>query len=71
MECFKNDFRHLMKELQAYEQNKKQIMSKEEEIEYYNNIIKIIGKSYTDNYDTSKLDNGENEIIQTEKKISH
>ena len=67
MECFKNDFRHLMKEQETYEQNKKQNMSKEEEIDYYNSIIKIIEKSYTDNYDTSKLDNGEDEIIKTEK----
>ena len=67
MECFKNDFRHLMKELETYEQNKKQNMSKEEKIDYYNSIIKIIEKSYTDNYDTSKLDNGEDEIIKTEK----
>ena len=67
MECFKNDFKHLMKDLETYEQNKRPKMPKEEETEYYNNIIKIIEKSYTDHYDTSKLDNGEDEIIKTEK----
>ena len=56
-----------MKELEIYEQNKRQNMSKEEEIKYYNNLMKIIEKIFTDNYDTSNMDNGEYQIIKTEK----
>ena len=63
----KNDFKQLMKELEIYEQNKRQNMSKEEEIKYYNNLMKIIEKIFTDNYDTSNMDNGEYQIIKTEK----
>ena len=40
---------------------------KEEQIEYYNNLIKIVEKAFTENYDTSKLDKGQDEIIKTEK----
>ena len=42
-------------------------MSKEEEIEYYDNIIEIIEEKFTDNYDTSNMDKGEDELIETEK----
>ena len=42
-------------------------MSKEEEIEYYNNIINIIDKGFTENYDTSELDNGKDAYFITEK----
>ena len=43
-------------------------MSREEEIEYYDNLIKTIEQSFaSQNYDTTKLDNGHNEIIKTEK----
>ena len=42
-------------------------MSKQEEIEYYDNVIKIIEKGFTENYDTSKLDIGQDEVIKREK----
>ena len=42
-------------------------MSKEEKIKYYDNLLKIIEDEFTENYDTSKIDNGEDEVIKTEK----
>ena len=42
-------------------------MSKEEEIEYYDNLIKNIEKIFEDNYNTSKLGHGQDEYITTEK----
>ena len=42
-------------------------MSKEDEIGYYNDLLKIIEKAFTENYDTTKLDEGQDEIIKTEK----
>ena len=42
-------------------------LSVKEEIEYYDNIIKVIEKGFIDNYNTSKLDNGQDEVIKTEK----
>ena len=53
---------------QCIEYNNKN-MSKEEEIEYYNNLIKIVEKTLTENFDTSKLDKGQDEVIKTEKLI--
>ena len=42
--------------------------TKEEEIEYYNKILKIIEELFTsENYDTTGLDNDKDEIIETEK----
>ena len=42
-------------------------MTKEEEMEYYENVIEIIEKGFTDNYDTTNMDKGEDEVIETEK----
>ena len=45
-------------------------ISEKEEIKYYNKIIENVEAIFTsENYDTSKLDKGENEIISTEKMI--
>ena len=44
-------------------------MSKEEEIEYYDNIIKIVEIGFTGPYDTSNIDLGKDEYIITEKMI--
>ena len=42
--------------------------TKEEEIEYYDTILKKLENIFTDkNYDTSELDNGKEEIIETGK----
>ena len=51
------------------EKNEKEKMSKDFEIEYYDNLIKIIEKALIENYDTSKIDKGEDDIIKTEKMI--
>ena len=42
-------------------------MTKEKEMEYYENVIEIIEKGFTDNYDTTNMDKGEDEVIETEK----
>ena len=43
-------------------------MLKEEEIKYYDKFINIIEQEFTsENFDTSKLDNGQNEFIKIEK----
>ena len=43
---------------------------KEEEIKYYDNILKNIDEGFTSlNFDTLNIDNGEDEIIKTEKLI--
>ena len=42
-------------------------MSKKEEIEYYDNIMKKIEEAFINNFDTSKLDNGQDDYIKIEK----
>ena len=43
-------------------------MAKIEEIEYYDNLLKNIDNGFTNNYyDISNLDNGQDEILKTEK----
>ena len=45
-------------------------MPREEEIEYYDNLIKVIEQTFTsENFDTSKIDNGQDEYIETGKII--
>ena len=45
--------------------------SKDEEIKYYDNILQTIENEFTsENYDTSKIDNGQDDIIRTEKIIT-
>ena len=56
-----------MEELLKYENDKTENIQKEEEIEYYDNLIKIIEKGFTENYDISTLDKGQDEYITTEK----
>ena len=67
-QCIKNDIQNILKDL-IKEKNETDIMSKEQEINYYDNIIQTIENFYTQNYNTSKLDQGEDEIIKTEKII--
>ena len=54
-----NDFLNIINETK-YE-------TKEEEIEYYDSILDNIENIFTNNYNTSKLDGGKEEIIKTEK----
>ena len=44
-------------------------MSKEEEIEYYDNLINTIERKFIENYNTSKLENGMDEYFTTKKMI--
>jgi len=64
-ECIKNDINDIIKDLIKDEV---EILSKKEEIEYYDNLINIIEEAFTsENYDILKLDNGQNEVIKTGK----
>ena len=65
MECIKIDI-HNIKYL-INKKNDTKIMTKNEEIEYYDNLIKLIEKTFTENYNTLNLDNGHDEYIKTEK----
>ena len=70
IECIQYyDIGDVVKELLNNEK-KKTKKSKEEEIEYYDNILKSIEKGFTSgNYNTSSIDNGKDEIIKSEKLI--
>ena len=67
MECVKNfEIKNIIEDM--IEKNETVEKTKEEEIQYYDTILKKIENSFTDeNYDTSELDKGKNEIIETEK----
>ena len=68
MECIKiNNIENIKDNLIIKEKNETEKMSKKEEIEYYDNLIKIIEKGFTQNYDTSNMDKGHDDIIKTEK----
>ena len=66
-ECTKNENKNFMEDLDKYISNKREKMSLEEEIEFYDNLIKLIEKGFQENYDTSKLIDGHYEVITTEK----
>ena len=67
MECVKYDIRVIIKNFLNNEIDST-IISNEEE--YYDSILKIIENEFTSqNYDISKLDNGENDVINYEKMI--
>ena len=70
MECIEDDnIKDIIKDILNNDMNETQI-SKEEEIKLYDNILNIIEKGFiSDNYNTSSLDNGEDEVIKTEKMI--
>jgi len=67
MECVKYNIEIIMKELLLYQINETEKITKEGEIEYYDKLIKIIENQFIDNYDTSELDNGQDEVIKTDK----
>ena len=69
MECIKYDFKDIINDLLENERNEIE-KSKLDEIKYYDNILNIIQKEFlSNNYDTSNVDNGEDDIIKTEKLI--
>ena len=67
MKCIEINFQNL--DILVNERNEAE-KSKEKEIEYYDNILKLIEEGFiSENYNISNLDNGEDEIIKTEKMI--
>ena len=67
MKCKKIEVKNFMKEIEKYILNKEEEMTKKEEVEYYDNLIKMIEIGFTENYETIKLDNGQDEYIEAEK----
>ena len=67
MECIKNDINNIIKNIIVSEKNETVTMSKIEEQNYYNNIIETIEKWFSNDYDTSNMDKGKDDIIKTEK----
>ena len=68
-ECIKNSIKNIIKDLIINEKNVTEKMSKEDKIEFYDNLIQKIENGFTDNYDTPKLDNGQEEYIKADKII--
>ena len=65
MECKKFNYENIMEDLIT--NNKNDFITKEEEIKYYNYLLKILEKGFTEIYETTKIDIGQDEIIKTEK----
>ena len=67
-ECIKYDIKDEINNIIQIKTNETNEDNKEEEIKYYDTILEIIETGFTsDNYDTSILDKGEDEMIETEK----
>ena len=67
-ECIKYDIKDIIINLILNVEKNKTEKSKDEEIKYYDNILQTIENEFTsENYDTSKIDNGQDDIIRTEK----
>ena len=61
--CYKNC--NIMSIIDDYISEKNNTGNKD--IEYYDNILKLIENTFKENYNTSKKDNGQDEIIKTDK----
>ena len=66
MECININIINMIEEIIENNKNKTKNMSREEEIEFYDYLIKLIDQEI-ESYNTSKLDNGQDEIMKTEK----
>ena len=67
-ECTKYNLNNMIQNMLKTERNETEKISKEEEIKFYDNILKSIEEGFTsENYDTSNLDKGEDENIKTER----
>ena len=65
MECIRSNIKNILQDIIINNETDKK---GKEEVNYYNNILDIVEKGFTSgNYDTSNLDNGKDEIIETEK----
>ena len=67
MECIKININDIIEDLIVNKKNETEKMIKEKEIEFYDNLIQKIEKVFSYNYNTSKLDYGQDEIIATDK----
>ena len=65
MECIKFNYENIMENIITNYKNYN--ITREKEIEYYDYLLKIIEKGFTEIYETSKIDNGEDEVIKAEK----
>ena len=67
-ECIKYDIKDMILKIPKYEKNDTDNKSKEEEVKYYDEVLDNIELGFTSEYyDTSNLDSGKEEIIETEK----
>ena len=67
-ECIKYNIEEIINNLLINNTINKDDISKEEEIKYYDNILKIIENEFTsDNYDTTNIDKGQDNIIKSGK----
>ena len=66
-ECIKINMQNMIDDLILTERNKTKNYQEDEEINLYDNMIKMIEIELTENYDTSKLDDGNDEVLKTEK----
>ena len=71
IECFKNNIKNIIKDIlniekiENYDNNDK---NEAEEIQYYDTILETIETCFTmDNYDTSDIDKGVDEVIEKDK----
>ena len=64
----KYEIKYSIKDKVKIEKNETMIKTKEEEIEYYNKILKLMESEFiSENYDISYLDSGKDEIIEAGK----
>ena len=62
------DVKEKIQEIIKYKKNETKELTKEEEIEIYNEVVSNVETIFTsEDYNTSNLDSGEDEVIQTEK----
>ena len=67
-ECIKYNIEEIINNILINNTINKDDISKEEEIKYYDNILKIIENEFTsDNYDTTNIDKGQDNIIKSGK----
>ena len=67
-ECIKNDIENLINIEEEYMKNELETITKTEEIKYYNKILTQAEEYFkSEYYNTSKLDNGQEEIMTTER----
>ena len=68
MKCIKYDVQNMINEIFTNEKNDTEKMSKEEKIKYYDKFLQGVEEVFfSNNYNTSNLDNGKDEVIETEK----